>query len=503
MGTRARKAPPETSAPTRSSPEVRVIRTNRNLLVNAALLVAVLATVAHAAPDSGSKRILVLESHTDHRPAEMGRFMGPITDELEAHGFVAHVDSLLRLAGNGVGRPGIRDATVSARQVAQDVDTASVLFTNGQYDAAAKLLRTAVDAMNRNPALFALDTSNTDVMYKAQATLALCQRKLSDAAGAVATMTELIRMFPTRPLPRSKYGPADEAFYRDVAKQVAELGRGRLSIAAGDSRAVIFLDGQIRGVGSITLADLIPGIHHAFIQVPQTMGRAFDVVVHANDESTLTVHDEIESALWVTDTWIGFQFATEIERRREGRYASEVARLWSADSSKVAVIGTMQLQGKLALIGTVYDGTGAPLLSAAVAFSEASDTKLRDLARFLADGTPAEGLRVVKAPTATASTTEPPTARRSHRSTLPGIAVFGAGVLTIGVGAYLFATDEDDDGSKSSFHNTAPAGVAVMATGAVVTGIGAILWWRRAHDSGAPVVSIDSSRGFVGWAGQF
>jgi hypothetical protein len=44
-------------------------------------------------------------------------------------------------------------------------------------------------------------------------------------------MKKLIRMFPSRPLPRNKYGPSDEAFYRVVYQQVQEMGRGHLSIA--------------------------------------------------------------------------------------------------------------------------------------------------------------------------------------------------------------------------------------------------------------------------------
>jgi hypothetical protein len=457
---------------------------------------------ANAAPSEAPSNspILVLEAHTGERPQEVSRFMQPLSEELEAHGFAARTETIVRLAGPGAPRPGLVDRDLVARQVAQDVDAANLQFTNGQYAAAAKILVAAIDSMHRNPAPFAIDTSNTDVMYKALATLSLCKKKLGDAAGAVATMKELIRMFPSRPLPRNKYGPSDEAFYREVYQQVQEMGRGRLSIAGGDSRAVLFVDGQIRGIGTTNLAGLIPGVYHVFVQVPQTLGRAYEVTVHSNGEAYLNAHYEIDSTLWVTDSWIGFQFATETERQHEARYAGEISRRWAPDSGKYAVIGTMQLQGKPALIGTIYASDGRVLLSAAVAFSEANYEKLRDLARFLANGTPAEGLQVVKGRDEPAIARTAP--RRRVSRALP-IVVIAVGALTIAAGSVMVSIDEDDDGSKFRYNDSAPAGVGLVIGGAIATGVGAFLWLRQSSRSGAPVVSIGSSSSFLGWAGRF
>ena len=188
--------------------------------------------------------------------------------------------------------------------------------------------------------------------------------------------------------------------------------------------------------------------------------------------------------------------------------------------------------------------------------------KLRDLACFLADGTPADGLRIVKGPQE--ATPVPAAARPSGSRKLP-FAFVGAGVLALGAGVVLYALGEHDDGSKDrqspgialisagalatvvgawGAHGTAPrrlpyalvgvgaatvaAGVALllvdedaspdqnlhitdtgplgfglMITGGAAIGLGAILASSHGRADGVPVVSVGTSRTLVGWALQF
>jgi hypothetical protein len=462
------------------------------------LLVGV-GSPAHAAPDPTSNQpILVFESHVGDRPAEFGRFMTTLADELEARGFAARSATILRVAGAGMPRPGILDKDRAAGRVVQDVDAAHVQLTSGEYDDAVKTAAAAIESMRRNPALFATDTSNTDVMFKAQATLALGLKKRGDAARSVAAMSELIRMFPSRPLPRNIYGPSDETFYREVLKQVQAQGRGRLSIAGGDSRAVIFVDGQIRGIGTTNLADLIPGVYHVFVQVPQTIGRHYEIVVAANDDSYLNVQHEIDAALWVTDAWIGFRFASEADRQKEARFIREVARRWSR-GSKVAMIGTMTLHGQPAVIGTVYGSTGTALLSAVIALPEVNDAKLRDLARFLAEGTPAAGLRIVKGSHAGVAAAVPST----RPSRLVPASLLASGIAALTTGIVLIAIDQDRGAAQPLIiRDTAPLGVAIVSGGTLLT-VAAVIVWARRGARVVPTIAALPVGGTVGFAGRF
>jgi hypothetical protein len=118
-----------------------------------------------------------------------------------------------------------------------------------------------------------LDTRNLEATFKILAVLALSQARRGDSAGSVATMIELIRTFRSQPIARADYGPDAERLYRAVWKQVQAMDRGQLAITVESDQAVIFVDGQIRGLGRATLTDLIPGVYRVFVQVPATAGR--------------------------------------------------------------------------------------------------------------------------------------------------------------------------------------------------------------------------------------
>jgi len=454
---------------------------------------AVLATrSAFAAPAiAEAPRILVFESHTGARSPEIARLMAPLDDELESHGFAARPQSVLKLAGTGAPRPGILDGDQGAASVAQKVDAGYRLFTQGKAAEAKEQLSEAIEIMRRNPATFALDTSNTDVAFRAQVTLSLSYKQLGDAANSVAAMTELIRMFPARPLPRNAYGPGDEGFYRDVLKQVQAMGRGRLSVTAGDTRAVVFVDGQIRGVGSATIGDLVPGVYRVFIQVPQTIGRQYEVSVGANDESKLDVHYNTDDVLWLSDSWVGFQFTNDGDRSREGTLAAELANRWSPGTQKTAVIGTVQLQGKPALVGTLYANDGSVVFSAAVSIAEASEVRLRALARFLADGTPAEGLQIVKGNADTADDRQSAESNSNWRASSKVVA--GTGVLLMAGSAVAYIVSPADDHSKPTYNNHRTPAVIAFCASSYVAGAGLYMWLRESrsvHPLAAAMIAV-------------
>lgn len=451
--------------------------------------------------------ILVLESYVGPRPASADAVMAPLLDELEQRGFATRPASILELVGSDAPRPGVLDADTTAAEITQRAESGYEAYTRGRFAEAEVALTRAIERIHRNPALLVLDTHNLDATFKILVALALSQAKRGDTGGSVATMTELIRTFHQRPISRVDYGPDAEQFYRAVARQVEALGRGELSISVASDQAVIFVDGQIRGLGKAALIDLIPGVYRVFIQVPATPGRQYEVEVAAGRHTVLRVDWELDSSLWLTDSWAGFAFATEAERARQAGFAGALARRWSG-GTPLAVVGMGQLAGKPAITGQLYDATGRVVRGAGVVLGErgeaasvgapdpADEPRLRALARYLADGVPAAGVHVLHDGGSAPGDAVPEP--RAGGRLAPRVLV-GAGAAALVAGSVLYAIDQDPAGPSSAYRNTAPAGIAVGAVGLAAVSVGLWLWGVRGGSS--PLLAIGSSGGFIGWGG--
>jgi hypothetical protein len=449
------------------------------------------ATAQSSRPSPGES-IVVLESHVGQRPASADAILAPLLDELDQRGFAARPAQILERAGGRAPRPGVLDTDTTAAAITQPAESGYEAYTRGRFAEAEAALKLAIARIHRNPALLVLDTNNLDATFKILVALALSQAKRGDTAGSVATMVELIRTFRNQPITRLDYGPDAEQFYRAVAHQVQAMERGQLAITATSDQAVIFVDGQIRGVGKASLVDLIPGVYRVFVQVPATAGRQYEIEVEADRQAVLHVDWEVDSALWLADTWAGFVFATEAERARQPGFAGALARRWGGEP--VAVVGVAQVQGKPAVTGELYDTTGRVVRGASVAVDGADPPRLRALARFLADGIAGDGVRVDPGGPAQRDT---PGGGRPRL--VPGLLV-GAGAAALVTGGVLYAIDQDPGMTTATYRNTAPAGLAVGAVGLAAVGVGLWLWGARGAGS-APMLTIGSSGGFIGWGG--
>jgi len=454
------------------------------LVATASVLVGSMTAVA--APAGGKNRapILVIEAHTGERPSEVAALIAKLDEELEERGFAAKPATILRMA-TGLPRPGVLDPDVTTAKIALDVETGYDLFTRGGKDAyrkAVALLQPATEALRRNPALVVLDTSNLDVMQKAYLTLALCQAYLGDADWLL-TMTEEIRMFPTRPFPLADYGPNDEKWYKKAYKQAQSMGRGRLVIASGSRQAVIYVDGQIRGVAKVSLADLIPGTYHLFVQIPGMEGRQYDIDVTAGDDAVLSVEPELDAALLATDSWIGFLFGSLADRAKEARFAGRFAMRCS-DRDLVGVVGTMRHNGRLMLTGSVYTTDGILLRGMAFDVLTAKPESPRELAQLMAEGgAPKDGIVMLDGDVSA------PTLRGEHIASgapwwrRPAPYLIGGGVVLLAsTAAYLIAPK--DDHTAPTYDDRRTPAVRVFVGGSVVFGVGAYFWVRRERSGG-------------------
>lgn len=488
----------------RSATSTGALRLGRTSSGGAIIVACVMAMVgsAYASP-AATDPILVLEAYGGRRPANIDRYMKPLRDALEHEGFAARPERLDALCGRRIPRPGILDHGETSASILRLVDQGYEAFSRARFEDAASALTAAIARIHRNAALLVLDTGNQEAVYKAHVALALSQSKLGRTDEATAAMAELARMFRARRLSRNEHGPTAEQFARKVYDHELAKGRGGLRIRTGNPRAMIFVDRQIRGMGEATLEDLIPGVYHVLVQEPQTAGLAYEVEVPERGEVELDAVWEVDTSLSADERWVGFELANDRERYKEAIYGAALARRCTR-RDRFAVVGTMKLQGRPALIGTLYRTTGQVVRSAIIvledALDDADDATLGALARFLGDGTPAEGLDVVAEGAAARAS---PARRRS--SSAPKLVVV-AGAAVVVAGGLLYAYDEDipplGQPQPKTYFDSALPGIALAAVGAVTVAAG-IWWWARGgRRSSAPVASIGRSSGVIGWAWQ-
>jgi hypothetical protein len=452
---------------------------------------------AQAAP--GKPPILVFESSVDAdtglRTEAVERSLGVLRDALESRGFAARPESILQIAGSNAPRPGILDPGVTPAAVAQRIADGYIDYTQSDFEPAIKTLREAIALIRRNPGVLAFDTGNTNMVFKAYVGLVNSYMRLGRMTEAVAEMTELIRMYPLVAVTRASYGPETEQLYRSVWKQVRTLGQGRLSITTGHAQAMIFVDGQIRGIGTASLGELIPGTYPVFIQVPGRAGRQYTAEVHSDAETALDIAWSIDSALSIGDRSIGFRFTTHAERDQEGSLAGSFVRRWNA-GDLVAVLAMFRRQARPVLIGTIYRADGTVVRSALLDLERAGTAQLVALAQFLAEGTPG-GLEIL----AGAKAPRRHTAASARYG--PWIACAGVAILATGVTLYLIDEDEVKNGSvQPSYRDTAPGGISTSAVGLASIGFG-LWWWQRSKSAAVPVMSLGPSHAAIGWVSRF
>jgi hypothetical protein len=463
---------------TRTQPNLT--RAGLRWLVHAAFASVLAASgAAHGAP--AGEPIIVLNARVgSSAPNEIDHITPLLDDELEARGFAAKPSTIARILGGRIPRPGILDPGLTVADIIHPIELGYDDWAQGLFAEAEKKLVPAIAKVNRNPALLVADTKNLDATFKALVALALSQSKLGQASQSAETMTNLIRVFRTRPISRAEYGPPAEQLYRTIAKQILASGTGQLYVTTGNEQAVVFVDGQIRGIGKAAVADVISGQHHVFIQVPATAGLQYEVEVRANEDTNLNVVWDVDTAVKVTEPWIGLVFTTEAERGKEAMFAGELARRWGGQGV-IAVVGTLQLQGRPALIGTIYRAGGTIFRSAVTTLDGDRVTNIRSLAKYLADGTVSPELNVIpnggKEPVrvlAARASLGPPTA------TAPAKAVGAAGLLAITTGGVLYVTGHPDG---SVLEDRRTVAVQVVVGGSVVLGAGTYLWLREARST--------------------
>lgn len=433
------------------------------LVVSSALLAA--STATSSAARRTSKPTLVLESHAGARPARLAPLLAKVDDGLETRGHAAFPKSIISLAGPNVPRPGILDSDLTSAQIAEKHNTAFALFGEAKWSQARDLLLEVRDHVRRNPALVADDITIHDLMFRTMVALAVCHQRLGDPSAATRAMTDAIRVYPARPVSRADaWAKEGETLYLDVTKSLQQVSRGRLRIAAGHRGAQISVEGQPRGVGNVSLADLVPGVYRVFIRTSsQDPGRQYEITVRPGEESFLKVDANVDRVLWASDEWVGLLFPNEAARTNECKLASELATRWT-DSGAAVVLASGEENGRPILVGKrCVDGDE---VRRAQIFTDAPNDPDK-LVQFLDD--------------ITAEDRPDATVVKPERSSRLPIAVLASGAAVIVGSTALYLASPDDDFTQPDHDDNKSLAIDIYSGGAGVAGLGVYLWLTKSR----------------------
>lgn len=268
----------------------------RSVIASAlAVALAVGPVPAAAAPEgepapASPVPVVVLAAH----PLAKGNMVSTIWSAravIEQHPALQPIDLSARLGGGRPMDPGAIRALLDEGKAAYDA---------ADVDEAEKDLSIAALIASGRP-------GQQDLAIEALSTLARLRAARKDEKGAVRAFVRLLRLAPDFDLPPEQASPSARARL-DAARAIIDgAGPARLRVVTEGVVAAVFIDGRLRGVTPLYLAELPSGTHHLRIAadghrddmtlVDLEPGRETRLQVALLDSEKAALFDQIVSAL--------------------------------------------------------------------------------------------------------------------------------------------------------------------------------------------------------------
>ena len=319
------------------------------------------ATARVALADSLDETIVV-ESYAGTRPAVAERIMEPLRAELQERGYVVDPTALAIRLDNSSIRPGLIDESVSSSGLAQLFTNGLLAWNSGDEAGALRKLDEAISAAMRNPSLLSRVSSLREQLFRSYLMLALAQRRSGLWPASEASMGELIRTFPERPIELDEAGPEAHDLYRFVFADLAKSKHGSLSIQVNDPSSVVFVNEVLRHNGDVALQGLVPGAYRVLVRSLDISERVrmYSVPVYPNQRTVLKIDWELDSVL-VVDKWLGFRFGTTHEQTNEPAIARKLGV--KGRSFVVVTLNLSRTRSGYRLVAKRYETRTADLLA--------------------------------------------------------------------------------------------------------------------------------------------
>jgi hypothetical protein len=479
--------------------------------------------VASFLPSAPAGADILIESHEGQRPPDADGVLAAFRAELETSGVKVRASDVVAVAGDQLPLSGIADPTLGreyAIALSGQVTLGTKQVFHGDYGVGLRTLEDVLAHVRENPSVVVLDTSSSAWLTKAYAALAFAQIRSQHIDAATEAVTEQIRSFPDDPIGRT-VGPEVAALADQVRKALDAAPHGGLRIIVTQRDVQIYLNERPRATGR-SFATAVPGTYRLLLS-RGGVSRRYRVRVLPDKTTDLNIDWDADTAFRATSTWIGFAWSVD----QADKTAVAVARYaHGSRQHDVLVVGIIERKGTRFLVGSIFEKqTGALVRNKAIALGRNDEACKRALAQYLLSGNTARCLIDVPANDAHLATRpaapvennvahDPSlgpglvapidaTGAEGHSSRVVPALVLGAGVAVLATGAVLIAIDQDDDGSRPHYRDTAVLGVGVAIGGAAVSGVGGYLLYRTRHTSSVPVAAVSRDMAYVGWLGQF
>ena len=311
------------------------------------LIAVALVTVVSAARPARADDDIVVESYVGARPADANTVLAPIYTELARRG-VEPGKAVAAMVRN-LSRDGGSLTAAEVLEAQRALEKAYQAYIDGDYAAAAKGTRTALDAYAKAPGQLARTAALRDQQFRALLIGARALEAGGHGEDAFALMAEVVRTFGDRAPSAAKYYPQVIALYHRVRAELLRQGTGTLDVKVDDDAAVIFIDERFVGTGSVHAAKLPAGRYRVYVAKGTTPGRVHEVDVPPGGTATVNVLWQLDAAVETAPDHVALiQPATEGDGT-DLAAAIQLGRLLGV--KRVIVLSLRPLNGRRAIVG--------------------------------------------------------------------------------------------------------------------------------------------------------
>jgi hypothetical protein len=322
----------------------------------------------------GETKRVALESYVGTRPNDAEHVMETLRKVLAAAGFTADPKALASMYASHQWRPG--GSPTAGPKMSAAIFQGENYFHNLDWQHARDALGPAIALSRDNRVAWVREPRYRDQLRQGMLYLALSYAKLTAAeqdaastsngsarteherlAQAYATqrddaMADLLRMFPSFVVARTQYGLEAEQLYQRIQTQLQQPGRGTIDLDIDDPDAAVYLDAEIKPPQSST-ADLLVGSHDILV-ITNHDAHVYSANVISRQTTTVRVRSEFDSALVVSNDWVGFKYVSQ--KQHDQQEPKLVADLVGPDSNATlaSVFTLTHTTGKLTVVGTLY-----------------------------------------------------------------------------------------------------------------------------------------------------